>query len=1036
MKNKLLWMFMLMAVLALVSSNARAVWDPDGSELIFNLDFETNSDSNGTTTTDATIGSRTGTLIDYNTLGYDVLQENGIRGISADFNQHNDAGEGASPNDCAYSVAPSSQYDYVFEFGGTGWPDDDATTFAFWFNMSNNTSATFLRREQAADPNFYYEIRAIGGKLEFREGQNALRFETASTLDSLGIANNTWHHAVVTVDRSNCIKIGPTLTQSSKMYIDGLETPVIITYLKDIQMYVDPVGQTSPLLVGAGERSNDGLMDEVRIYNRSLSALEVSLLYQYDTTVAHTTAILPIPRSSNVRIDTDVNWVKATGATAQVIYFGDDPNDANLPQVASGVALTSVSNATLGGPFPLNKTYYWYVKSTVGGSDINSPVYSFTTETGQAFDPVPADGAIDIDVSDVNIYWSASATAQSFDVYYSTDKAAVESNDPNVRIADDIVITQVNDVNSKLRSQTYYWRVVSNYTAESISGPTWSFVTRPYELVFNTRRNHTTSYQGYAIPALTCSLHSDGWTDVVTGTLDTDANVVVFSFPSGFNYDKRYDITVVPGYRAQDINSTTNVRPISLDVTGDFYFDGKIRLAGDSLLLTSNDTPAARSGGYPGPRHNSATTTSAPDNKCWDTVTINSPYYNRFNHTAGTTSTKDVYVADSNCDKYFGPGSPRSNPPYKGGAGGAYGGRGGNCGRGYYFGMNCYGLPYGGRNVPNPFGGSGGGWAGVGAGTSGGGGIEIIVSGDVVFDVNSEINADGGNALYNATDYPGGAGAGGSVKIIAGGSVTVKGDIHANGGKGGNSSKQANECGGGGGGGRIAIFYGTTYTLDDANGASITANGGLRGIYPNGGASLAEDGADGTVLVVKSSDTSPKTASAPTPLNGDKMVYCATNPATIQLKWYSGYGATDDRVWFGTSESTMTAQGTGSTPATRAQHSISKSVNQNMTYYWQIKTDSNSIESEVYSFSTVGWECPIAVAKSSSTLDYIGGPSWDYNGDCVVSGEDLWYFAKDWRVPRVSGTQDYTLDTQELRNILVDEWLLCVHRTNSGCTGW
>ncbi|MDD5011310.1 MAG: LamG domain-containing protein, partial [Phycisphaerae bacterium] len=740
MKNRVLWMFMLTLVLALVASDARAVWDPD-SDVGFLLDFENNP--NAYTTMEA-IGPRTGTLQDYNSASLDMFGGDAIRGeYCADFNQFNDENVGA-PNDCRFSVPPTDEYDHIFEFGDEnvgfpqmGYPGNDARTFAFWFNMPDLKSGTFFRRDK--DEDYYYEVRALNGKLEFRHSQNCIRFETGDMLETLGVAANTWHHAVVVVDRSDVTRISvPSTAHSAKMFVDGVEAPILITYLNTAGMYIDSTyAQETPLMVGAGDRNFDGLLDELRIYKRALSALEVSLLYQNDPCTVHTTAILPIPSSSNVSIVTDVNWIPAAGATAQVVYFGTD--DTSLPQVASGSgSLDEVSNATLGGPFPLDTTYYWYVKSTVGGSDIYSPVWSFTTETGKAYNPIPVDGQVDVAVSDVNIYWSASATAESFDVYYSTDRTLVEDLNALALIADDITATQVNDVNTKFRSQDYYWRVVSNYSAESVAGDIWTFTSRPYEIVFNVRADKATTYQDQSIPALTCMIHADGWTTIATGTLDTDANIAIFDFNSDFSYDKRYDITVVPAYRAQDVNSSITIRPLGINVDGNFYFDGKIRIAGDDILTTSDVRPYARSGGFTPPRANSGITTEAPDNACWTAVNITAPYHNRYS-VNGTTSSKPVYVPNAKAYALFGPGSSVINPPYKGGGGAGHGGDGGNCGRGYYFGLFSGGYAYGGLDVPVPLGGSGGGWGSQGAGTPGGGGVEITATGNVVLDVSSEI---------------------------------------------------------------------------------------------------------------------------------------------------------------------------------------------------------------------------------------------------------------------------------------------------------
>jgi hypothetical protein len=790
--------WMALAVIAMVSTSAWALFNPDSDpNLKFNLNFETNPTA--TTTVDAKAGF-TGQVFDNNAV-FSMWKTGGIRGKYADFNQPNDRHSGSGDGNDVGIRIPGSTGSSIFEFG-SGWPGEEHTTFSIWFNMPEAaaTSGTLFRHTYVYDTTYFWEVQIIGDKLTFRHSQNCIRFETTDTLSALGVTAQTWHHAAVVIDR--------TTRTSSKMYIDGAEVPTSVTYFNSDNMNMDTYPYyDSPLVVGSGQRNFDGLLDELRIYNRVLTPLDVSLLYQYNPAVVHTTAILPIPRSSNVAITTDANWVPSTGATAQKIYFGTNPASLTLKKTGDGT-LNKVTNAELGGPFPLSTTYYWYVKSTIGGVDSNSPVWSFTTETGKAFNPSPEDGAEDIAVSDVNVAWTASATATSFDVYYSTNRALVEALNPSALITGGgITVAHVDDVNTAVRSAYYYWRVVSHFATGTVAGDIWSFRTRPYEIIFNTSSAET-SYQDQAIPAYTCMIHGDGWSTVTTGVLD--GNMVTFNFPSGFSYNRQYDITVVPAYRAQDISADVVPRPIAIHATGNFYFDGRIRIAGDDLLLTSNDTPRARSGGYPGPRHNSATTSSQPDNTCWtDLGQVIQPYANRFDGTA--TSSKNVYIPNDNGRRIFGPGIG-VNPPYKGGGGGGAGGNGGDCGRGYFFGVFSGGYSYGDKEVGLPLGGSGGGWGGIGAGTSGGGGVEIIATGNVVLDSNSEIRASGGNALYPACDYPGGAGAGGSVKIIAGGSVTNKGTINVNGGQGGNTSKQANECGGGGGGGRVAIFYGTTYS--------------------------------------------------------------------------------------------------------------------------------------------------------------------------------------------------------------------------------
>jgi hypothetical protein len=533
--------------------------------------------------------------------------------------------------------------------------------------------------------------------------------------------------------------------------------------------------------------------------------------------------------------------------------------------------------------------------------------------------------------------------------------------------------------------------------------------------------------------------------------LDPNGGLAVFDFndPNGFNYDNRYDIIVIPNYNYKDIiggddylepnGGEPNVpTPLAIHVTdGNFYFDGRINLNGGDVVTTEH--PRARSGGFPGPKQNS-TVSPAPVATFWSSVSITANYYSRFGI---TTSTKPVCFPTDYAKAVYGPGIP-VNPPYKGGGGGGYGGIGGDCGRGYWYGVFSGGPSYGDEEVPVPFGGSAGGWGSAPDGASGGGGIEIVATGNVVLDSNSRIDANGGNQLFTATDYPAGGGAGGSVKIIAGGNVVIKGNIAVNGGKGGNASGNSNDddTGGGGAGGRVAIFYGNSYTKTGL----VTADGGARGTDGKG-TGLAHDGQDGTIYEVSSSTVSPIKASAPTPKNGDKMVYAPVPDTNLILKWYSGYNVTpvSEVVLFGTT-SNPTVQIGLPVSATRGQHSSTEDVNitAGQTYYWKVVTN-GTVSSDVWSFKVVGWQCPL-VDTNDPADPHRAGPRWDTNGDCVLDEQDFAYFAKDWRNSELGL---YTLDEDNLGGYpgepdayksdlarFVSEWLDCRARTNDGCNGW
>jgi len=1064
MKNRIGWM--MLVVVALVSTSAWAAlpWQPSAdSNLVFNMNFETTTLGPPPTTTDAEAGL-VGTLYDYNTANYNIWQTGKI-GKDANFSEAFDKAVDSRPNDCKIRVADNSYS--TFDLGTY----DVKRTYTFWFNEPNDANepnspvseGTIIRHANtyAGDNNFteytklWWEIRIMGGKLNFYHANNCLKMETEDSLGNMGVLTDQWHHAAVVINR--------TTETSSKIYIDGLERPVIVTEHNFDNADVDTFGE--PLQIGAGDRQFDGALDEILLFTGELSPLQVSILYQLDKT-EKPIALEPFPRSKNVIIGTGLSWVPDPCATRQTLYFDDD-NDVRTGWIYKtdddGNDMNSATNGAIGGPLDFNSTYYWVVDTNVNGTMIQGPLWSFTTETGKAINVYPADGAEDIAISEANLYWTT-PTAAKYDVYFADSEANIVANDPCFRIATNIADTNIRDVNAIRpisRGTTYFWRVDSNYPTEGlIKGDIWSFRTDPYEIVFNTK-NGPTTYADHDFNALECVLHTAGWTLLTTGSVDanigTAANpsdpnggLAVFNFTdvNGFNYNSRYAIVVIPNYNYKDIiggddytaiGHDANVpRPLAIHVTnGNFYFDGRINLNGDDVVTAEH--PRARSGGFPGPKQNSNVSPGVPSTIFWTASALALTPAGSYGRFGTMTSAKSVYFPTDYAKTVYGPGIP-VNPPYKGGGGGGYGGIGGDCGRGYFFGVFSGGPSYGDEEVPIPFGGSAGGWAATPDGAAGGGGIEIVATGNVVLDINSQIKANGGNQLHAVTEYPAGGGAGGSVKIIADGNVVIKGDITVNGGKGGDTSKQENECGGGGAGGRVAIFYGNSYTKT----ALITADGGAKGTYY--GAGLAEDGQDGTIYEVNSLVVSPRKASAPTPKNGDKMVYAPVADTNLILKWYSGYNVTpvSEVVLFGTT-SNPTVQIGLPVSATRGQHSSTEDVNitAGQIYYWKVVTN-GTVSSDVWSFKAVGWQCPVVDANDPADL-HIAGPRWDTNGDCVLDEQDFAFFAKDWRNSEFGDLKldhTYIAVNKPSDNIESDlarfasEWLDCRARTNDGCNGW
>lgn len=1063
MKSKVIYTVLFLLVAVWSPYGKAGIWNPDtDADLKFNLNFENDTNSNANThpgdlnfpqptTTDAVAGL-VGTAYDYNNPTHDSNNffhmwnapnsrwrpdtnddPNAAKmgKFVGDFRRPSDYNTGKIWDACV-SVALAGST--IFDMGALE-PEGYTRTFTFWFWPEAQTVAgTFIRHANsdfATYPNMWWEIRMYEGKISFIHKSNYLRMETVDTLADMGILQNTWHHVAVVYDRDT--------REGSQIFIDGVQVDRIVTsYIHD-GVEVDP-SRLSPVSFGAGDSEFDGMLDEFRMYHRILTPSEISILYQTDYK-EHAFALNPFPNAEIVRVNTNLLWYPDPCATSQTLYFDDDSDVCNGPlySVVNGPNdLNSVANATIGGPLPLNTTYYWAVDTNIGGI-IKGSIWKFTTEDGKAYNPVPDTGTENIPVGSVNLKWTGTPSAASYDVYFAEEvnQSKVQNLDPSVKLASSITDTNYA-VSASIHAENYYWRVVTKLDANlgypDVNSVVWTFRTEPYPIVFNTD-NEDVEYKTQIIPGYTCMvLEPNGtWATRSTGTIASDG-VIIFDF-NGFNYNNRYEIIVLPAYDdTNDINTVPT--PLGIDVNGSFYFDGRMNISGADTNSTT--VPKACCGGHRGAKNNAAKDADRDLGK----YRVQYDGYHRY---SSNYVGKDWYPTEPNGYFRYGEGTG-GVPAYKAGGGGGYGGLGGDSGRGYFLGCFAGGKTYGDLQVPVPFGGSAGGYGSEAPAGPGGGGVEIIATGDVTLDSNSIIRADGSNVTY-ICKYPSGGGSGGSLRIISDANVTLKGIISVNGGKGGNGNGKANDTGGGGGGGRVAVFYKGT-TVIDSN--KITATGGAKGTIDqstgwswNVGRGVSEAGRNGTFF---SSNGSTRNASAPTPKNGDKMAYNDGNG--IALKWYSGYNKTDacDVVYFGGTEAGMTPLGLP-VLATRGQHTldVNATVTNEQTYYWKVRTtafDGNiaAVDSNVWSFKVVGWQClgPNDQSATDPNLGWDGWPEWDaYPMDCVINFNDFWYFAKDWRVDRggESSIREYTNDSEHLF-YYVKEWMECRGRTNGGCSGW
>ena len=393
------------------------------------------------------------------------------------FDQSENNNDGTPFNGVLYQQAGQSGYalgfdgtdDYIV-VGTTGRPTD---TFSFggWFKTSvtheidpQNTSGTggVNNQRYAFDPQHGGESNggaglSIGtnGISVYEHGSNYMP-ATAVYETELG---DDWNHIMIVYDNKL-----PTIYLNGQSVHTGLSSPREIV--------------SAPIQFGGMAYGYfEGLMDEVRIYNRVLSAAEIKKL------AARPKAWSPDPPSGSMFPDTwvSLSWSPGDFAISHDVYLGE-----NFSEVSDGLGDTFRGNQATeyyvagfpGFAYPdglvPGTTYYWRIDE-VNDADPNSPwigdVWSFAIPPKKAYEPEPTNGMMFVDPN-ITLGWRAGFGTKLHTVYFGDN-----FDDVNGAVAGPPqAVTTYNPGPLEL-NKTYYWRVDEFDAAETHKGDIWSFTT-------------------------------------------------------------------------------------------------------------------------------------------------------------------------------------------------------------------------------------------------------------------------------------------------------------------------------------------------------------------------------------------------------------------------------------------------------------------------------------------------------------------------------------------------------------------------------
>ena len=198
--------------------------------------------------------------------------------------------------------------------------------------------------------------------------------------------------------------------------------------------------------------------------------------------IAPKSAFSPYPVDGSESVDPNIalRWEPGYGAILHYVYFGDDYDVVSNAVGAMPWGPPTYSPGTL----DLEKVYYWRIDAFHGAETIKGDIWNFSTP-GAVGSPMPSNGAADVTQVQI-LSWAASDSAASHQVYFGTDKDAVQSADtgsPQYKGSKTIGSESYDP--GKLEWDTaYHWRVDEVEAGGTTQkGMVWSFTTANFLIV-------------------------------------------------------------------------------------------------------------------------------------------------------------------------------------------------------------------------------------------------------------------------------------------------------------------------------------------------------------------------------------------------------------------------------------------------------------------------------------------------------------------------------------------------------------------------
>ena len=249
--------------------------------------------------------------------------------------------------------------DYVNIDGYKGVSGAQAFSVTAWINSTTNASIVSWGTD------------SDGQRMGFRLNSEALRFEFGggNVAANTQVTDGEWHHVAMTVPGNGTL--GDVI-----LYVEGVDDMGVANNPANLFN----LGSTMDVSIGRRATDNDryynGMIDDVRIYNKTLSDKEIKILS------GRVGASNPDPANGAIDVSRTptLNWTPGAYPAdigGNILYYGEDLS-AVLARTVTGVPLDDPPYAPL-VTLDLGATFYWAVDTVNGMETWPGDLWSFTT---------------------------------------------------------------------------------------------------------------------------------------------------------------------------------------------------------------------------------------------------------------------------------------------------------------------------------------------------------------------------------------------------------------------------------------------------------------------------------------------------------------------------------------------------------------------------------------------------------------------------------------------------------------------------------